>query len=130
MVKPLKTPNNIIHRIREKQARHMTRLPDPNIPKTPPTKGIFNGLCNRSACLKPGASWFNHSTRKYYCVECAVWLNTEPGNRADAYHLWGHNLCTEGEYDQMKFAKLHDLHHNAQMAMKAQINGSQGSEQV
>lgn len=55
-------------------------------------KGAKDGLCNRSARLAPGASWYNHSTQKYYCYNCAMELN--PCNRKDAMELWGHDLCT------------------------------------
>lgn len=55
-------------------------------------KGTFNGKCNRTACQKPGAIYFNHSTRAYYCEECAEMINDM--NRQDAYRLFGHDLCT------------------------------------
>lgn len=67
--------------------RQETRLSD---------KGAYNGACNRSACLAPGAQWFNHSTRKYYCADCAYDLNTDRFNRKDAWELFGHELCTPG----------------------------------
>jgi hypothetical protein len=38
-------------------------------------KGELNGLCNRTACQKPGASWYNSSTRAYYCGDCAEKIN-------------------------------------------------------
>lgn len=38
-------------------------------------KGELNGLCNRSACLKPGANWYNTCTYNFYCEECAVLIN-------------------------------------------------------
>jgi len=65
----------------------------------PADKGEFEGHCNRSACLKPGANWYNHGSRKYYCRACAEWLNTDKFNKADAMELWGHDLCTEGKHD-------------------------------
>jgi hypothetical protein len=55
-------------------------------------KGIKNGNCNRSACQKPNAVYFNHSTEKYYCHACAVLIND--ANRADSIRLFGHELCT------------------------------------
>lgn len=58
----------------------------------PADKGEFNGSCNRSCCLAPGAVWYNHSTRKYYCADCAKLLNDD--NRRDALELFGHDLCT------------------------------------
>lgn len=62
-----------------------------------PDKGLFMGACNRQACQKPGANWYNHSTRAYYCAECAGLINY-PGGRADAMRLYGHLCCTEGEH--------------------------------
>lgn len=59
----------------------------------PADKGLLNGSCNRSACLAPGATWFNHSTRRYYCRNCAMMLNR--ANRTDAWRLFKHDLCTE-----------------------------------
>jgi hypothetical protein len=38
-------------------------------------KGVSGGLCNRIACLKPGAVFYNSSTRAYYCPECAAKIN-------------------------------------------------------
>lgn len=66
-------------------------------PVEPANKGEFGGSCNRSACLRPGANWYNHSTRKYYCESCAHWLNTDEFNKRDSMELWGHDLCTEGK---------------------------------
>ena len=57
------------------------------------TKGEFEGLCNRTACQKPGAIYYNHSTKKYYCPTCADMLNKY--NKADAMRLYGHDLCTK-----------------------------------
>lgn len=38
-------------------------------------KGRKNGSCNRRACQKSGAVWFNKSTRAYYCGDCAHQIN-------------------------------------------------------
>lgn len=57
-------------------------------------KGNYMGSCNRTSCQKPGAEYFNHSTRAYYCQECAEILNRE--NHTDAQRLYGHELCTKG----------------------------------
>jgi hypothetical protein len=81
-------------------------------------KGSFGGPCNRTACQRPGASWFNHSTRAYYCTECAGLINW-PGGRADAMRLFGHDVCTPGKYKEpvMKTGPTHltigDLHGRA-----------------
>ncbi len=67
----------------------------PPIPPNKPDKGDKNGSCNRTACQRPGANWFNHSTRRYYCQSCAFMLND--CNRRDAMELYGHELCTKDE---------------------------------
>lgn len=54
-------------------------------------KGEYNGLCNRSACLKPGAIYYNHSTREHYCAECAKLINDM---NPESYRVFGHELCT------------------------------------
>jgi len=57
-------------------------------------KGKFNGNCNITSCQKPGATWWNKSTRKYYCESCALELNRV--NRKDCLRLFGHpDLCEE-----------------------------------
>jgi len=52
----------------------------------PPNKGKLHGLCNRSACLRPGAAWFNTSTRAYYCGPCAQDI-TGFTKRVDGFHI-------------------------------------------
>lgn len=90
-MKPLKPKPNILERLRRTPSSSYQLSP------MPADKGEFLGSCNRSACLKAGADWFNHSTRRYYCEACAHWLNTDDFNRRDALRLWGHDLCTWGE---------------------------------
>jgi hypothetical protein len=63
--------------------------PDPKL------KGLFGGNCNRQACQKPGAVYYNHSTRLYYCPNCAHTLNSV--NADWAPKRYGHNLCTYGK---------------------------------
>lgn len=58
-------------------------------------KGDYNGECNRTACSKGSAVYYNHSTRKYYCEKCALLINEY--NYADAHRIYGHDLCTLGE---------------------------------
>ena len=58
-------------------------------------KGAKNGNCNRTACQKPGAVYYNHSTQKYYCPVCAHMLNEV--NKADAMKIFGHDLCTKDD---------------------------------
>lgn len=38
-------------------------------------KGHPGGSCNREACQRPFAFWFNHGTQKYYCRDCAHAIN-------------------------------------------------------
>jgi hypothetical protein len=62
---------------------------------TPAATGQFGGLCNRTACRRPGASWYSHAINAYYCGECAVLIN-HSGGRAVAIELYGHDICTQG----------------------------------
>jgi hypothetical protein len=58
--------------------------------------GAFGGRCNRqSVACSNMASWFNHSTRKYYCRECAKLINEANPEWKREY---GENLCTEGKH--------------------------------
>ena len=54
-------------------------------------KGYYKGVCNFTTC-KSGqpATWFNFSTLRYYCEDCARMLNKE--NQAYAERLYGHAL--------------------------------------
>lgn len=64
--------------------------------ETTKDKGEYLGSCNITACQKPAsATWYNHSTRKYYCKSCAMRLNNDPHNKKDSLRLFGHDLCTE-----------------------------------
>jgi hypothetical protein len=38
-------------------------------------KGEYLGLCNRQACLRPGANWYNKITQAHYCSSCAMLIN-------------------------------------------------------
>lgn len=42
-------------------------------------KGVKRGACNRSACLAPGAIFFNSGSRAYYCPKCAREINRANG---------------------------------------------------
>lgn len=59
-------------------------------------KGLKNGSCNRTACQKPGATYFNKSTKAYYCEDCARAINWA-GGRADCMALYGVPLLCEHE---------------------------------
>lgn len=47
----------------------MPQSPDPKL------KGIYGGNCNRTACQKPRATWFNLNTSAFYCAECGMAIN-------------------------------------------------------
>jgi hypothetical protein len=51
-----------------------------------PDKGKMNGSCNRTACQRPGANWFNTSTRVYYCEPCARGI-TDFAKQRDGFHI-------------------------------------------
>ena len=40
-----------------------------------PDKGKQHGACNRTACQKHGAAWYNISTDAWYCQPCAEAIN-------------------------------------------------------
>lgn len=54
-------------------------------------KGDFDQKCNRTSCNSENARYYNFSTRKYYCAECARIINFY--NDFDAIKLYGHSLC-------------------------------------
>ncbi len=59
----------------------------------PEDKGTEGGRCNRSVCLRPGAEWFNHSTKRWYCGDCARLINeVNPEFLRDT----GYSICTLG----------------------------------
>lgn len=57
-----------------------------------PGYGEYNGECNRAACSNEGARWYNHSTKKHYCDDCARIINEF---NPEAHDIYGHALCTE-----------------------------------
>lgn len=48
-------------------------------------KGALNGNCNRTACQKPRAVYYNHSTQKHYCPTCAKMINEVNHQRCNTY---------------------------------------------
>lgn len=52
---------------------HLRNLPGPD--HDPALKGVKGGNCNREACQKPGATWFNKGSKAYYCRSCASLIN-------------------------------------------------------
>ena len=49
------------------------------------TKGTYQGECNRTVCKNTNATFYNHSTQKYYCSSCAGLINS--ANHLDAIRL-------------------------------------------
>lgn len=64
-----------------------------------PDKGLFGGSCNRTACQAPGATWWHHDTRTYYCTPCAELLNRIHGD--DALKLYGGPLLVNRQAPDM-----------------------------
>ncbi len=63
-----------------------------------PNKGVKGGSCNVTACQKPliNGSYWNKSTERYYCEQCANQINW-PGGRKDTMALYGTPLLCELE---------------------------------
>lgn len=49
----------------------------------PKDKGIFEGACNRQACLSYPATWYNRGSYAFYCEDCGRMLNHD--NRNDEF---------------------------------------------
>ena len=64
------------------------------MPELKADKGRKNGSCNRTACQKAGANYYNKSTMAYYCKQCADSINWE-GGRKDTMKLYGVPLLCE-----------------------------------
>jgi hypothetical protein len=64
-------PPSILARLHK--ARPATHPADPAQPVL--VKGEKNGLCNRTACQQPGATWHNKYNGQYYCASCAHLIN-------------------------------------------------------
>lgn len=41
----------------------------------PSDKGLRGGTCNRRACDRPGATFYNRYTCAFYCPDCAEKIN-------------------------------------------------------
>jgi hypothetical protein len=54
-------------------------------------KGTRDGNCNVTACQKPKATWWNTSTRAYYCAYCAGEINRW------SKHDEGYEICYPSE---------------------------------
>ena len=68
-----------------------------------PDKGHRNGSCNVTACQGPGATFFNQSTRAWYCPKCASEINDFKPTQEDSMKLYGRpELCiTSKVYDAL-----------------------------
>lgn len=97
MVKLAAPKQSILDHIKIKQGKTVKKIPKET--PAPDNKGVYNGRCNRSACLKPGANFYNWGSHAYYCASCARMLSVDPVNRMDALNTFGHELCTEGRRD-------------------------------
>lgn len=53
-------------------------------------KGDFEDGCNRKTCSNIISDWYNHSTQKYYCRECANVINKFNQEFKEKH---GYNLC-------------------------------------
>lgn len=85
----------IMRALHEAELEEIGELPVPphpaKYPKHPGLKGsLFNGVCNRTACGRGDASWFNIMTRGYYCVDCAHGI--------DAHNRQG-PICVQVDHD-------------------------------
>lgn len=69
-----------------------------------PDKGKMNGSCNRTDCQRPGANWFNTSTRAYYCEPCAVDI-TGFTKRVDGFHICFPSTGDAAQDQAMKFGQ-------------------------
>jgi hypothetical protein len=75
---------------------HMSKAYQDNLQTNKPVlegKGEKGQRCNRTACQAPGAYWYNHSTRAYYCGTCAELINAECAQDSYTQGL-GHSLLT------------------------------------
>lgn len=51
-------------------------------------KGQENGSCNRAACQRPGAIWYNHGSHAWYCQNCRSDIEFDPFNKRDWDQNW------------------------------------------
>lgn len=58
-------------------------FPVPTAPIHTRPKGIEGGRCNRTACQKTPALWYNHGSLAWYCEECAIWIGQDAFNLRD-----------------------------------------------
>ncbi len=89
--------------------RHSQNLYSPEVPSQDlSTKGQLGGLCNRSACLAPNATWYNWGSLAHYCFDCACLLNWDSFNARDAFKQKGMALCQPTELTSEYEKKYHE----------------------
>lgn len=54
----------------------------------PADKGLEGGACNRSACLRRPAVWYNHGSYAWYCADCRKLIEFDAFNRRDWDLYW------------------------------------------
>jgi hypothetical protein len=71
-------------------------------------KGIHGQQCNRTACQNSPATFYNQSTKKYYCPSCAENINNL--NRVEAFELYKSDLCLHTDKEEFKerWSQLND----------------------
>lgn len=63
--------------------------------------GIYGGVCNRTACRRVPATWWNRGSRMYYCQSCARKINQyctpgEPPMLVEVPRCAGRSAIEEG----------------------------------
>lgn len=65
-------------------------------------KGKAGGSCNLTACQRPhSAIFYNKSTQKHYCYDCAQEINW-PGGRSDCIRLYNTPYLCELDEEALK----------------------------
>jgi hypothetical protein len=91
-------------------------------------KGVFQRNCNRTACQRPGATWYNTSTRAYYCPACGNMLSNE--NAIDALVWSGHDLCIPVDAEVEGYKLEGDMLEKAQQALATRLHRQFGKHAV
>ena len=67
-------------------------------------KGHKAGSCNRTACQRSGAVWWNRGSYSWYCTDCAVMLNR--ANAGDSF-CKDEPLCSLNHEALAEFKSVH-----------------------
>lgn len=63
-------------------------------------KGQFAGHCNRRACKRPGAFFYNRGSMSHYCIHCALDLGLDSFNvKEQLFDTELLKILQEGLYD-------------------------------